>query len=385
MKEITKIHSQMVDKELELQNMKKFLDERRIRSQHAQVMEQISSEGSLEITAEDKQVTIGEISQANRDYIEAIQNRLPFVNHQLSDFICLGGKTLYLVCGGTGQGKSTTVGAIIGPVIDKGKKVLVITNEEAREDVYNRVACARLGKSFQLFKKGLLHPMENDTISQEAESLQSILTVIDTNFKNNPDFVTTPQGIAKVMETFAFDHDLVVLDYYQNINHSVASTGDLRPEPHHHQLKFCHWVNAFKNRYKKPIVVVSQIRKPNKSDSTTFEERLMGSKYIGTVSLIHIELRPDFQNYTTDFICHKDRFWGKTGKAFRQGFDWTTNSFVPYDDAFQAKVAQWNLNQAPDTTQENENEKPLEELAGGDTSEAVDQQGADLLVLDDLV
>lgn len=385
MKKITQIHTQLVDKDLELTNKRKFLDTRKIESQFNQVMEQIQSEGSLEITKEDKIFASGKISQSNSEYMDAIKNRLPFINKELSDFICLGGKTLYLVCGGTGGGKSTSVGSIIGPVIDQGKKVLVIVNEEAREDVYNRVACQRLGKSFIMFKKAMLHPAEVDHINQEAESLQSVLTVIDTDFKKNPDFVTTPQGIEKVMEAFAFDHDMVVLDYYQNISRSTASSGDTRPEPHVHQLKFCHWINSFKNRYGKPIVVVSQIRKPNKTDSQTFEERLMGSKYIATVSLIHIELRADFANYTTTFLCHKDRFWGKTGKGFIQGFDWTTNSFVTCDAAFALKVAHWQTQHTQKNAQETDNEQPVEEVAPGSTGQTSGEFAEDLLVLDDII
>ncbi len=384
MNKIAQIHTQLVDKDRELANKRKFLETRKIESQFNQVMEQLNSEGSLEITNEDKVFTTGKISQSNSEYMEAVKNRLPFINQELGNLICLGGKTLYLVCGGTGGGKSTTVGAIIGPVLDQGKKVLVIVNEEAREDVYNRVACQRLGKNFVLFKQAQLHQSEVDRINEEAESLQSVMTVIDTDFKHNPDFVTTPQGIAKVLEAFAFDHDMVVIDYYQNISRSTAASGDLRPEPWNHQLKFCHWINSFKNKYGKPIVVMSQIRKPNKTDSSTFEERLMGSKYIATVSLIHIELRADFQNYSTTFLCHKDRFWGKTGKGMVQGFDWTSNRFVPYDDAFAAKVAHWQTQYGPKDTKEVTSE-PLEENTSGSAGEAPAQPGEDLLVLDDLV
>jgi hypothetical protein len=381
---IANIHVGDTQKEKELLQKRKFLEQRKIESQYNQVMETLKSEQSIDLNDGDTVFEPGSISKSNDEYITAIKNRLPFINPSLSEFICLGGKTVYLIGGCTGQGKSTTVGNIITPVIDVGKRVLVLTNEEAREDVYNRVACQRLGKSFRLFKKGDLHQDENAAINREAEQLQESLTVISTEFKNNPDFVTTPQGVAAIFEKFAPSHDLVILDYYQNINHSIASVGDSRPDPWVHQEKFAYWLNSFKNKFGKPIIIFSQLKRPTKNEAYAFEDRVMGRKYIATVSLVHLEVRPDTTEYTTSFICHKDRFWGMGGQQVVMGFDWTTSRLVDYDDAFQAKAAQWKAAKHNFITSVTDDESEKKDESG-DTTEANNELASDLLILDDLV
>jgi hypothetical protein len=385
MKTIANLYANGADKERELLQKRKFLEQRKIESQYSQVIESMASEQSLDISESDMDFGSGSITKANDEYVFAIQNRLPFINRSLSEFICLGGKTVYLIGGCTGQGKSTTVGNIITPVLDAGKKVLVLTNEEAREDVYNRVACQRLGKSFRLFKKGELRVEENTLISEESEALQSMLTVVSTEFKNNPDFVTTPQGVATVFEKFAPAHDLVILDYYQNINHSVASSGDSRPDPWVHQEKFAYWLNSYKNKFGKPIIIFTQLKRPTKNEAYAFEERVMGRKYIATVSLMHLEVRPDVSAYTTTFICHKDRFWGMAGQQVTMGFDWTTSRLVDFDDAFQAKSAQWILNNQKNATPSTPHEDTTSELAVENSGEANNESDLAPLVLDDFI
>ena len=339
MNKVTHIYVQDNNKIQELNNKRKMLEQNKIEKQWNQYTDQQDRAERMRIDPE-KFHKLGSAAADNELYQQDVEKKLPFINGALSKIIPVLPRNLYLIGGITGGGKSTTVANIIIPILSTGRKILVISNEENRNDVYSRVACRILGYSFMLLKLGELHISIREKINEEVNRLETIMTVIGTDFQDNPDLVCTPEGVKSVFEYFSKDHDAILLDYYQNIS---SSTLDDRPEPHVHQEKFAYFINVFKNSFGGPIFVMSQLLKAKEKSITEadFKGRVEGRKIIANFAQYHIELIPDFDNYTTKFKFHKERMGMYQGKNVTMGFDIKSQTFVPHDDAFKMKSAQW--------------------------------------------
>ena len=86
-------------------------------------------------------------------YNSMLKEKIPLINDDLSAIIPFTRENLYLFCAYTGSGKSTIAANITYPLWQKGKKSLVISNEESKQDVMLRIACIHLGLNFNDYKK----------------------------------------------------------------------------------------------------------------------------------------------------------------------------------------------------------------------------------------
>ena len=357
MDKVVHLYSQDEEKIKDLINKKGILENNRIERQWNQYTDQLEKADRMRIDPA-KFPQPGSAALDNDKYQADVEKGLPFINSALSKIISVLPRNLYLIGGATGHGKSTTVANIIIPILQANSRILVIANEENRADVYSRVACRILGFSFTLLKTGKLHSTIRARINEEVTRLESLMTVCGSDFQDNPDMVSTPEGIQMVIEYFATGHDAILIDYYQNISHSNK---DDRPEPYVHQEKFAYWLNGFKNTFSGPIFVMSQMLKAKEKSLSQedFKGRVEGRKIIANFAQYHIELIPDFENYTTKFKFYKERFGVFQGKSVTMGFDRENQTFVQCDAAFKAKSAQWisekmALEQDAETTKDDE-------------------------------
>lgn len=288
------------------------------------------------------------IQKESREYIEAARNGILFINKAFNGKIPFFRKNLILIGGKTGEGKSTTIANIVAttmrtesPIAGRRCKVLVLTNEEKAEDVYNRITC---------FAKGW-HYTNHDKFSDEQVQTfdkyipilakDGWLTVVDDNFgstdENQISGVTTSiEGIQAVFDGLIRDgvyYDAILIDYYQNVKFSKKNPYLNEWEV---QAQFAAMLDKYKNIYPAPIVLMAQVSPPNEENTVPFKVRIEGRKSILNVATCSIEMIADRENKCTEWVIHKSRFNEYVGDSFTTGYD--KGRFVIHSDEFKKQV-----------------------------------------------
>lgn len=288
--------------------------------------------------------TIEQIVTANEEYIDAARVSMTFINDEFKGIIPFFQKNLIFIGGKTGEGKSTTVANIAYTTMQqeslatgKRRRVLVITNEEKSEDVYNRVTC--LGRGWSYTNHDQFTDEQKQVFSQSIRAMAKTraLTVIDNDYQGAHGLTTSIEGICNIFDNMIRDkvyYDVILIDYYQNIKQSKKDT---TLDEFKVQAKLAAVLDIYKNVYPAPIVLFGQVNPPDKEDKTPFQFRIKGRKTIMDVSTCVVEMIADRENYRTQWSIHKSRFNGSVGKGFWTGF--SRGKFVPYDHTFIAEVA----------------------------------------------
>lgn len=213
----------------------------------------------------------------------------------------------------TGGGKSSFVASLIhGTIIARNKKrespsILVITNEELDIDVYGRIAALRLGFQYKNIKK--LSFNQREQIKDEAYLLSEsgMVTVMDDNWKGTKGCTTTPEGVEATLDKViasGVQYDFIIIDYFQGIYRS--KNGDLEPHKAQHQAIFI--IDQVKKIIGCPIIIMSQVKKPEEDNYFLSDERQVGSKALKMKATDAIEMIPDYKRSRTKFVIHKSRF-----------------------------------------------------------------------------
>lgn len=282
---------------------------------------------------------IVELQKENMDYMYAAKKKMRFMNKEFDDAIPFYRKNLILIGGATGDGKSTTVANIISESISqvdeegKRRKILVITNEEKAEDVYNRVTC--LGKGWHYTNHDKFDDAKVKFLTEAIKPLSSVLTVVDDTYGGSSGVTTTLEGICDIFENLLANktwYSAVLIDYYQNVD-----TSRMNPEMNQYQVQaaLAKKLDKYKNRYPAPIIVLAQVR-PADEANTPFKIRVEGSKSISNVSTCAIELVAHKEELKSQWIIHKSRFNEAVGAGIETGYD--MGRHVEYNDEFRAKV-----------------------------------------------
>ena len=289
---------------------------------------------------------IDQLRKSNAEYIAAAQKPMKFICNAFSGSVPFFRKNCIVIGAPTGQGKTTLLAnACMSVMMQKnpqtGKKgrVLVISNEEASEDVFNRITALIKGFSYTNHNEFTLEQRQILDTMMPMLAKDGWLTVIGNNyFDDNGNMITgltsTTEGIKAIFDNLLKNNeifDAVIIDYYQNVS---SSKNNSKLNQYQAQEKFCQYLDDIKNVYPAPIVVLAQIKKDD--GETPYDIRIKGAKMLATKATVFIEMETDIENHRTKCTVRKGRYVKGIGKEFYVGYD--KGKFVDYDVNFQIAV-----------------------------------------------
>ena len=251
-------------------------------------------------------------------YNRMLEQRITLINDSMTAAIPFTRENLYLFCAFTGFGKSTVAANISHPLWKQGKKILVISNEESQQDILFRIACLETGQSFNAYKKGEMSVEEQKKAIMLFPEISKHVKVIDVNYNNG--LTTKVEGVMTILEAVKKEdnYSCVMIDYYQLIKFSHR---DPSKSTYDNLNNLRVWLGQFIKSSSMPIVLFAQLYSISKrGGAKDIDARLKECSSIVEPATVIIEIIPNFENRTTDFIVVKDRF-GRTGRKVVCGFE----------------------------------------------------------------
>lgn len=269
-----------------------------------------------------------------KDYMSHAKNSQVFLNKSFKGKVPMFARNLIFVGGESGNGKSTITANLAFSAISQSKRVLVLTNEEHTTDVFNRITCLIKGWNYSSDHSDFSEE-QIQTFQDYIDILSKKLNVIDDAYGDSSGVTTTIEGIQGIMEKLIvgqIKYDLILIDYYQNIDSSSKNPGLSEWQV---QERVCRYLDSFKNRYDAPIIVLGQL-KAYDEEKTPFKIRIEGRKTIYNSSTTCLEIQRDSENLRSKFIVRKSRFPASLGQEIFVGF--SKGRFVEYNQEFALKV-----------------------------------------------
>jgi hypothetical protein len=255
---------------------------------------------------------VGDIAKYN----QMLQERITFVNEPLTSAIPFTRENLYVICAYTGSGKSTIAANISYPLWKQSKKTLVISNEESKQDVLFRVGCLELGYSFNEYKKGQMPPVQQLEIVKLFPEIAKYVKVVDVNYKEG--LTTRLEGVKNALLAVKnADYSCAMIDYYQLIQYSTVDPTRSRYDVLN-DLRI--WMGQYIKSSNIPIVIFAQLHSIGKRQNKDIDSRIKECPSIIEPATVIIEAVPNFEEKTSDFIIHKDRF-GLSGHKISCAFE----------------------------------------------------------------
>lgn len=260
--------------------------------------------------------SIKEMYVSVASYNKMLDEKITFINEALTAAIPFTRENLYLMCGYSGNGKSTIAANISYALYKELKKTLVISNEEPKQDIIYRIACLELGFNFNDYKKGLMPKSQQLECAKLFPEICKYVKVIDVNYNNGISF--TIEGIKNILaQVKTADYSAVMIDYFQQIKTSVSSPNkkglevltDLRI-----------WLGRYIRESNIPVVLFAQLHSLGKRNNVDLDSRIKDCPSVYETSTVVVEIVPDFENKTTKFLIKKDRF-GYQGMKIECAFD----------------------------------------------------------------
>jgi hypothetical protein len=246
--------------------------------------------------------------QARRVRAQIKESRTPFISPSFLPNFWLS-QGLIVVGAESGKAKSTTCSNVLHGFLSTSdhKTAIVISNEEATDAVYERTACIALQKDYTQFFQGKLSAREEKEITDFV--LKYIIPRVEVIDDGTFD-MSYLEDVQSVLDTAAIARvGLVLIDYLQIITQS-------RNKPDLESFQISKMLGLYLKEYGKTngVPVVCFVQLNPESSGPTMAVRIQNDKTFFNHGFACIEIKPDFETLTTEFIVHKDRFFGHSGK-----------------------------------------------------------------------
>jgi hypothetical protein len=284
-------------------------------------------------------------------YKKMLGERITLVNDELSASVPFTRENLYLFCAYTGSGKSTVAANITFPLYKQQKKTLVISNEESKQDVLFRVACLELGFNFNDYKKGSMTHEDMMKVVALFPDISQYVKVIDVTYQEG--LTTKIEGIKKALEAVKKEdsYSCVLIDYFQLVKYSIK---DPKRSAYENLNDLRVWLGQYIKSSTMPVVLFAQLYSLSKrGGAKDIDARIKDCSAIVEPATVIIEVVPNFENRTSAFIIHKDRF-GRAGHRIVCGFE-NGRYIMISDDEAQEREKEGKLSSA---------ERELDQLEG---------------------
>lgn len=288
-------------------------------------------------------------------YNKMLKESITFVNDPLTAVIPFTRENLYLICAYSGNGKSTIAANISYPLWKQGKKVLVISNEEPKQDILFRIGCLDLGLNFNDYKKGRM-PMDQQTkVAQTFLEIAEYVKILDVNYKEG--LTTKVEGVKNALSAISHaDYSCVMIDYFQLVKFSVEKPND---KTYNILNDFRIWLGRYIKGCSVPVVIFAQLHSLSKRGKD-LDSRIKDCPTIYETATVAIEVVPNFDDQTSDFIIDKDRF-GMAGKRIVCGF--SKGRYVKLTDEVKGEIKERKLDKLEGQTVEDKDGDKHEEVS----------------------
>lgn len=251
-------------------------------------------------------------------YKKMLSQRITLINDSLSATIPFTRENLYLFCAYTGSGKSTVAANITYPLWQQQKKTLVISNEESKQDILFRISCLHLGLNFNDYKKGQMPNEDMMKVVALFPEISEYVKVLDVTYQDG--ITTKVEGIKKALEAVKKEdsYSCVLIDYFQLVKYSIK---DSKKTAYENLNDLRVWLGQYIKGSTMPVVLFAQLYSVSKKGGAKdIDTRIKDCSAIVEPATVIIEIVPNYDNQTSEFIIHKDRF-GKQGNKIVCGFE----------------------------------------------------------------
>lgn len=250
--------------------------------------------------------------QDTKDDIEFADKILPFMGPKLTKSIQLCPKDFCLIGGVSGRGKSTCLSNITLPILEAGKKVVIISTEETAFEIMKRTMALKLGYDYGSEKSWT--DQKRMRILEEYKKYIDNFIIIDYLYETEDgvrSMVSTVEGLENVLNGLKENKpDIILIDYLTKISTSLIS-----PDLHSHTVidNAAKLIEEYQKETKIAVVAFCQLR-AKKADEK-LQERIKGRQSIYDYCTIVAEVVTDQENNSTIFKFDKVR-------KLPSGFQW---------------------------------------------------------------
>lgn len=161
--------------------------------------------------------------------------------------------------------------------------------------------------------------------------ISQCVKILDVNYKGG--LTTKIEGVKSALEAIKdADYSCALIDYYQLIRYSIDKPGANAYEVLN-DLRI--YLGQYIKRSKVPVVVFAQLHSLGKRNNKDLDSRIKQGPEIYETATVVLEVIPNFDDHTSDFLIAKDRF-GLQGNKIVCAFD--HGRFVDFTPDMQQKI-----------------------------------------------